>query len=142
VQGWESLAEAWTAHMRADRDPYFAFNAGRFLELVPPPGRATLLEPGGRFCFNMLHPLATAGRFESREAAARFAVSDDYFELRRVEDTIERDGHLITFPYQARPLDAYFRALEAAALLVEIVREPPRPWSRVPLFLHVRAVKP
>jgi hypothetical protein len=53
-----------------------------------------------------------------------------------------------------RPLEAYVRAMEAGGLLIEAIREvgPPdrvvarnpaaRRWQRVPLFLHLRAVKP
>jgi hypothetical protein len=66
----------------------------------------------------------------------------------------ERDGIRMVFHSEHRPLEAYGRALEAAGLLIEAIREPKVPdeliarqpgqrrWQRIPLFLHVRAVKP
>jgi hypothetical protein len=60
----------------------------------------------------------------------------------------------VTFHSEHRPLEAYSLALEAAGLLVEAIREPKAPdelvirqptqrrWQRIPLFLHLRAVKP
>jgi hypothetical protein len=59
----------------------------------------------------------------------------------------------LTFHSEHRPLEAYSRALEAAGLLIEAVREvgatdqvvtdhpSNRRWQRIPLFLHVRAIK-
>jgi len=52
-----------------------------------------------------------------------------------------------------RPLQAYADALAGAGLLIERLREPPLPegavsvarnrrWQRLPLFLHIRSVKP
>jgi hypothetical protein len=66
----------------------------------------------------------------------------------------DRDGIQLTFHSEHRPLEAYSRALEAAGLLIEAIRELRVPdevvadnpngrrWQRIPLFLHVRAVKP
>jgi hypothetical protein len=60
----------------------------------------------------------------------------------------------LTFRSEHRPLEAYGRALEAAGFLIEAIREPRAPdsfvagdsaqrrWQRIPLFLHIRAVKP
>jgi SAM-dependent methyltransferase len=42
MQGWESIADGWIAHVRAQADHWYPRNAERFLELLPPPGRATL----------------------------------------------------------------------------------------------------
>jgi SAM-dependent methyltransferase len=111
---------------------------------------ARVLEPGGRFCFCNLHPFASAGRFESREPGAAFVVAGSYFDVERLGEVVERDGHRIELSYVRRPLEAWVRMLEDAGLLVEAVREPPAPpvreswlrWARMPLFLHVRAVKP
>lgn len=42
TEAWNEAAEAWVATVRGGGDPYFEFNVSRFLELLPPPGRATL----------------------------------------------------------------------------------------------------
>jgi ubiquinone/menaquinone biosynthesis C-methylase UbiE len=105
---------------------------------------ARVLEGGGRFCFCITHPINTAGRFVERQADAPFVVRGSYLEERRADETWERDGIRITFAAMHRPLEAYSRALEAASLLVEALREHPYTdgrWARIPLFLHVRAVK-
>ncbi len=59
----------------------------------------------------------------------------------------------MTFHSEHRPIEAYSRALEAAGLLIEAIRETRTPdavvaanpgkrrWQRIPLFLHLRAVK-
>ena len=66
----------------------------------------------------------------------------------------DRGGIQLTFHSEHRPIEAYSRALEAAGLLIEAIRETRAPdavvtadsgnrrWQRIPLFLHVRAVKP
>ena len=114
-------------------------------------GRAALeagrvLEPGGRLCFAVPHPINLSGRFTRKEADAPFVIAGSYLEPRRHEELVERDGYRIRFAAIHRPLEGYSRALEAAGLLIEALREPVRHahpcWSRVPLVLHVRAVKP
>ncbi|MGH2997603.1 MAG: class I SAM-dependent methyltransferase, partial [Gaiellaceae bacterium] len=73
-----------------------------------------------------------------------------YLDPFRYEDTFERGGLRMDFASMHRPLEAYSKALEAAGLAVESLREPPLPedayrdeasarWRRVPLFLYVRA---
>jgi len=66
--------------------------------------------------------------------------------VRNYSDDVERDGLRMTFASMHRPLEAFSIALEKAGLLVEAMREvspqdPSTRWSRVPGFLHVRAVK-
>jgi SAM-dependent methyltransferase len=111
-----------------------------------------VLEPGGAFCFCITHPISTAGRFAEREAHAPFVVTGSYFEERRADETWEREGVKIEFAALHRPLEAYAVALEVAGFVIERLREHPFPrdawrneasarWTRVPLFLHVRAVK-
>ena len=63
-------------------------------------------------------------------------------------------GIPMTFHSEHRPFEAYSRALEMAGLLIEAIREPAAPagvvadtpgkrrWQRIPLLLHMRAVKP
>ena len=111
---------------------------------------ARVLEPGGRFCFAIVHPINSAGRFEHRAADAPFVIGGDYLQPFYRSDPVERDGLAVTFHSQHRPLETYFRALEEAGLAVEALREPPVPdhgfvsdasrrWQRIPLFLHIRA---
>ena len=104
-----------------------------------------VLEPGGRLCLAIVHPLNALGQFTSREAGAEFVISGDYFKGRKYTDHVDRAGLGITFHQQHRPLQAYFAALEAAGLLTESLREvgdTEGRWARMPLFLHVRARKP
>jgi hypothetical protein len=65
-----------------------------------------------------------------------------------------RGGVVLTFHSEHRPLEAYVRELAAAGLLIETIREvraseqvvsrdpDARGWLRIPLFLHLRAIKP
>jgi hypothetical protein len=52
----------------------------------------------------------------------------------------------MTFHSEHRPLEAYSAALSDAGFLIERITEPTdpdpsRPWHRMPMFLHIRAVK-
>jgi SAM-dependent methyltransferase len=112
-----------------------------------------VLERGGRLCLAIVHPINSAGRFESEEPASRYVIEGSYFDHFRYADAIERDGLEMTFVSDHRPLEAYADAIAEAGLLIERLREPAMPdaaiehersrrWQRVPLFLHARAVKP
>jgi len=115
---------------------------------------ARVLVPGGRLCVCVTHPLNDAGGFESKEPDAHFVVTGSYFDRREIEDAREEGGLRFRFHGVARPLEDYARALEDAGLLVEALREPVpdeeaaerwpsyRRWRRIPMFLHLRAVKP
>ncbi|MDQ3895274.1 MAG: class I SAM-dependent methyltransferase [Actinomycetota bacterium] len=116
---------------------------------------ARVLAPGGRLACCNLHPIATAGAFDSRDPDSPFVISDSYLEPKRLDELVERDGFRITFSFLHRPLDAYALALEQAGLLIEAIREPRPPealiervgpaarrFLRIPLFLHLLAVKP
>ena len=114
---------------------------------------ARVLARGGQLCFCVTHPLQTAGQFSERCGDAPFVVAESYFEERRVDQSWERDGIRIEFAFVHRPLDAWSRALERAGLVMETLREhrlareawrdeASARWTRVPLFLHVRTVKP
>jgi SAM-dependent methyltransferase len=113
---------------------------------------ARVLEPGGRFCVAIVHPINSAGRFESERADAQFIIKGDYLRTHHYSDTVERDGRSMTFHSQHRPLESYFLALEEAGFIVEALREPSVPdhaiasergrrWQRLPLFLHLRALR-
>jgi SAM-dependent methyltransferase len=110
---------------------------------------ARVLAPGGRACLAVLHPLVSAGQFEERSPETRFIIPGSYLATRRYSDAVERDGLRMSSSSIHRPLQEYFAALEYAGLLVERVVEMPDTtdppgdrWQRIPLFLHLRAVKP
>ena len=114
---------------------------------------ARVLEPRGRLCFAIVHPFGSAGRFEGDDADSPFVVRGSYLDRFRWRDELDRDGLQATFESAHRPIGWYFAALESAGFLVERLREMGVPesavrvpsnrrWQRLPLFLHVRAVKP
>jgi len=114
---------------------------------------ARVLEPGGRLCAAIPHPVNSAGGFQGRGADAPFLIEGSYLDAAPADWILDRDGITLTFHSEHRPLEAYSRALEAAALLTEAIREPGAPtaaiaaapgerrWQRIPMFLHLRAVK-
>lgn len=115
---------------------------------------ARMLRPGGRLCAAIPHPVNTAGRFQARAGDAPFVITGSYLDAHPTQDVVDRDGIRLTFHSEHRPLEAYCLALERAGLLIEAIREicvpdefvkldPARHrWQRIPLFLHLRAVKP
>jgi SAM-dependent methyltransferase len=114
---------------------------------------ARVLQRGGRLCLAIVHPINSVGLFEEATADAHFVIKGDYLRAFHYADAVERDGLTMTFNSQHRPLEAYFMALEEAGFLVEALREPSVPehaivsgagrrWQRIPLFLHLRALRP
>src|SRR5438105_7178852 len=112
-----------------------------------------VLRAGGRLCFAVIHPFASAGRFEGKAPDARFLVEESYLEPRSKITTVERDGIRMQFRDDHRPISSYSEALERAGLVIESLREPipdldhaSRPsvaqHRRLPLYLHVKASKP
>jgi SAM-dependent methyltransferase len=113
---------------------------------------ARVLEPGGRLCLAIVHPINSAGIFEGLDADSPFVIDGSYLDRSYYRDDIRRDGLDITMVSEHRPLEAYTEALTDTGFLIERLREPPIPegavtvprnrrWQRLPLFLHVRAVK-
>jgi len=112
-----------------------------------------VLAPGGRLCAAIVHPVNSAGSFQGSGAQAPFVISGSYLDPARLSTVVDRGGIQMTFHSEHRSLAAYGRALEAAGLLIEAIREPvpgdhlvhdhpaERRWARIPLFLHLRAVK-
>ena len=118
---------------------------------------ARVLVPGGCLCACVTHPMSDAGRWASPDDdASAFVVEGSYLGARRFEMTVERDGMTMRFDGMAYPLEDYARALEAAGLVIEALREPAasgglghRPdreawvrWRRIPMFLMFRARRP
>jgi SAM-dependent methyltransferase len=136
------LVVAYMSLHDMDRMPAAVAEAGR------------VLERGGRLCAAIPHPINSAGSFQAHDAGAPFVIEGSYLDQARADWAAERDGIGLTFHSEHRPIEAYSRALEAAGLLIEAIREVSAPdevvrdhpnnrrWQRIPLFLHIRAVKP
>ena len=116
---------------------------------------ARVLQPGGRLCAGVVHPINSAGDFAGIEEDAPFVITHSYFEPRSYVDRIERDGLEMTFSSRHHTLEGYFSALASAGLTVDALREVTvrddatsspaahhRRWFRIPMFLFLRAVKP
>jgi SAM-dependent methyltransferase len=105
-----------------------------------------VLEPGGRLCAAIVHPLSSAHLGSDDEIA--------YFEERGYTDVVERDGLRMAFHGMHRPLRAYAAALRAAGLVLQELREPSPTDADVsavaelakarrrPPFLHLLALRP
>lgn len=109
---------------------------------------ARVLVAGGHLRAAIVHPINSAGRFPTRELDAVFEIRDSYFEERRTSDTFERDGLTMTFTSQHRSLERIARTILDAGLLIDHLAEVPdladppgSPWRRLPLFLHLGALK-
>lgn len=113
---------------------------------------ARVLEPGGRFCVAIVHPLNSAGRFDGNEADSPFVIDGSYLDPSHYVDQFARDGLEVELVSAHRPLQAYTEALASAGFLIERLREPAVPehgiqkphsrrWQRLPLFLHLRALR-
>jgi ubiquinone/menaquinone biosynthesis C-methylase UbiE len=110
---------------------------------------ARILVPGGRLCLCVTHPMSNTGHFDGPTADAIFEVTGTYFGRRRFEGVEARDGLTMRFRGWSYALEDYARALEGAGFLLERIREPVPDattplllrWRRVPLFLHIRAIR-
>jgi SAM-dependent methyltransferase len=113
---------------------------------------ARVLRVGGRLCIAIVHPLNSAGTFDSEDADSPFTIRGSYLDSTFYVDELTRDGLDITFVSAHRPLEAYTDTITDAGLVIERLREPAVPeeaiarersrrWQRLPLFLHLRALK-
>jgi SAM-dependent methyltransferase len=110
---------------------------------------ARILEPRGVLAMAIVHPMNSAGRFEKAadgraELDRPFRIDGSYFTTRRYADDVERDGLTMRFESEHRSIESYSRALEHAGFAVEALREVAEPdpgdkWSKIPLFLDLRA---
>jgi SAM-dependent methyltransferase len=91
---------------------------------------ARVMKPGGRLGMCVVHPFTDGAR------------RGNYLTSREVADPFEKGGLSITFYGLTHPLEAYFKALESAGLVVDTLREPAGPeppWDEQPMFLMLRA---
>jgi SAM-dependent methyltransferase len=113
---------------------------------------ARVLVSRGHLCLAIVHPINSAGRFEGDAPDSAFRIEGSYLDVSFSEDTVVRDGLEVVFSSAHRPLQFYVDAITSAGLLIDRLAEPPVPeyaieqersrrWTRLPLFLHVRAVK-
>jgi SAM-dependent methyltransferase len=112
---------------------------------------ARVLAPGGHLVMAIVHPVNSAGRFEPLQPGEEdidrpFVVRGSYFAERRYVEDIARDGLPMRFESEHRPLETYARALEHAGFSIDAMREvgepdPASKWSKMPLFLDLRAVR-
>jgi len=90
--------------------------------------------------------------FEGEEADSPFVISGSYLDRSFTREDVSRDGLAVTFMSAHRSLQEYANAVAEAGLLIERLAEPPAPdgsfehergrrWQRVPLFLHLSAVR-
>jgi ubiquinone/menaquinone biosynthesis C-methylase UbiE len=84
---------------------------------------ARVLEPGGRLCACVTHPMRDA----SVRVGSRYVIEHRYLERRPYEGTFTRDGVTMTFKGWCYSLEAYSQALETAGFAIEALREPPEP---------------
>ena len=106
---------------------------------------ARVLRPDGILAAAIVHPINSAGTFESSAADADLKITN-YLGEWQYTDAVERNGLRMNFTGRHRPLQTYFAALEEAGLIVDRLVELPDPtdlpgsrWRRMPLFLHFRA---
>jgi hypothetical protein len=112
---------------------------------------ARLLKPRGHLAMAIVHPINSAGAFvkaveNQAELDRQFRIDGSYFADRRYGDDIERDGLRMRFESEHRSIESYARALEDAGFAIEVLREvgdpdPADKWSKIPLFLDLRAVR-
>jgi SAM-dependent methyltransferase len=104
-----------------------------------------VLVPDAALVLAIVHPINSAGGFEPDTGAGEpFVIRDPYCTSRRCTEDIERDGMSMRFVCEHRPLEDYAHALADAGFAIEALREVTEPdsrdrWSRVPLFLDLRA---
>jgi SAM-dependent methyltransferase len=106
---------------------------------------ARVMRPDATLAAAVVHPINSAGAFESSHYDAGFRI-DTYLDEWNYADVVERDGLRMRFAGRHRPLETYFATLGAVGLVVDrLVEVPDRTeppgsrWRRVPLFLHLRA---
>ena len=115
---------------------------------------ARVLAPGGHLAVAIPHPVNTAADQTGQEPHDRQIIVGSYLDPGPADWTLDRDGLQVRFHSEHRPIEAYAAALAGAGLLIEQLREPKATpaliavhpaaarWLRLPLFLHVLALRP
>jgi ubiquinone/menaquinone biosynthesis C-methylase UbiE len=106
---------------------------------------ARVLDRDGLLIAAVVHPINSAGQFVPREADDAPFVIESYLDRRPYADYLALDGLEMTFHSLHHTLEDFSRAYEAGGFVIRRVREvyddeSPR-WRRVPLFLHLHAIK-
>jgi SAM-dependent methyltransferase len=106
---------------------------------------ARILRRDGRLCICVTHPIADAGDMAFGAPGAPFVLRHPYLGGRVTDSTFHRDGFGLRLKGWTYSIEEYSRALEAAGLVIERVREVARPDAEgrptrhVPTFLFLRA---
>jgi SAM-dependent methyltransferase len=112
---------------------------------------ARVLAADGRLCVCVTHPINDSGRFAGPEPGDPFVIAGTYYGRRPFRVSVESGGLEMSFDGWSIQLELYSRALEAAGLAIEALREPlpaggiqapRRRWRRVPQFLLLRCRRP
>lgn len=105
---------------------------------------ARVIEQGGTFVVAVVHPLNSA-TLPRDEGTDRFRIRA-YRAPHPYSDSVDREGLQMTFRSFHHSFEDYWRAIRGAGLVVDELREvydEAHPlWRELPLFLHLRAVKP
>lgn len=134
----------------ASFDLVMAYNVLMDLDDMPRALREArrVLKPDGTLFVSLVHPFRDRGRFAGPQPDAPFVLEGTYFGREHFEGVETRDGLSMHFAGWSLPLEAYMEALEAAGFAIVSLREPLpdcadtdvlRQWSRVPLFLWIKA---
>jgi SAM-dependent methyltransferase len=110
-----------------------------------------VLKPGGKAAICITHPVADSVGFDREDPEAPFVIDASYLRTQPFSATATRDGITMHFSGWHRSIGTYADALQRAGLLIETVREPmphddapPEKWDRwrrLPMFMHILAVK-
>ena len=152
---FEHVADEWIAWARTPGHDAYWYYRDAFFALLPPPA-GPVLEVGcgeGRVTRDLaargyaVTGMADAGGWED----GRYVLTRSYRHGGPFSVRDQRDGLGMTFAGHRHSIADYARALEAAGLVIEAIREPGpadgaperyAPWDDIPMFLHVRATRP
>lgn len=106
---------------------------------------ARILCPEGRLCICVTHPIADAGEMAFGDRGALFTLRHPYLGGRQTDFTFHRASFTLRLRGWTYSIEEYAKALEAAGLVIDRIREPARPDEAgrpardIPTFLFLRA---